>query len=48
MVAAIVGVLSLGMIAVIVSQLARAGSQGPALVSNTFGGVANIYSALMK
>lgn len=46
--AAIIGVLSLGMIAVIVSQLARAGSQGPTLLSNAFSGVANVYGALMK
>lgn len=46
--AAIIGVLSLGMIAVIVSQIVRAGSQGPAAISSTFTGVSNIYTALMK
>lgn len=48
MLAAIIGVLSLGMVAVIVSQLARAGSQGPALVGSTLGGIAGIYGSLMK
>lgn len=48
MLAAIVGVLSLGMVAVIVSQLARSGSQGPALVDKTLGGIAGIYGSLMK
>lgn len=48
MVAGIIGVLTLGMVAVIVSQLARSGSQGPALVTSLFSGTANVYSALMK
>lgn len=46
--AAIVGVLSLGMIAVIVSQIVRNGSQGPQAISATLGGISGIYGALMK
>jgi hypothetical protein len=46
--AAIIGVLSLGMVSVIVYQLVRNGSQGPVAIKNTFSGVAGIYTALMK
>lgn len=48
MMSAIIGVLSLGMVAVIVSQLVRAGSQGPAFAQQVLTGIANVYGSLMK
>lgn len=48
MLAAIIGVFSLGVIAVMVSQVVRAGSQGPAALTSISTGVAGFYNALMK
>lgn len=45
--AGIIGVLSLGVIATIVFQFVRQGSQGPALAGTVLTGVDNFYGTLM-
>lgn len=45
---AIIGVFVLGMIAVMVSQVVRSGSQGPAETTSLFQGIAGVYTSLMK